>query len=513
MEKSKAYLSDRAISSVGYECTGEYVLPDYNTDVKRILHVGCRAVPSGGFINGENLELCGVLAYDVVYLDAEGEITSLDFCTDYDIKLRCDSDKYVDSHSKIDVSSYNIRLSGPRKISARASLQASVHILEQSTCEPTGDVFELHEPEIATESIPVRSAVFSERLEREYAEQLCQLDAVIADEVHVLRADCKAVKCTTRVVEGGFEHKGELNASALIKIDGQIPFQRSVCIPFNEVIPLDGAPVDGECGVDLVVTSVSCNVVPNDDGVSIVASVITDSRAYSFFNQPLVLLTDCYLKDRATENEYADFVCNEHMCTACSEDEISIDLPLSDNEGGDIRNFLMMDAVPRVENAIVGESSVSVEGQIRFSGIACQVSDENSPGYTAAKFDVPFSINVSNCLDGCRAECYAFASDVSAMLDDKSIYLACTLSTTVLLGREHRKKVVEASTALDETFESSDSVITVYYPKEGDTLFDIAKKYHTSVDEIAMANRLDEAVFSGVRSPSALQGLRKLIIK
>ncbi len=516
MEKSKSYVFDRMLSSVGHECTGEYILPDYNTDIKRVLHVGCRTVPSGGFVNGDSLELCGVIVYDVVYLDAEGEITSLDFCTDYSIKVKCDSDKYIDSHAKIDVSSYNIRLSGPRKISARASLQASVHILEQSICEPTGDVFESFEPQIATETMPVRSAAFSERVEREYAEQICQLDAVIADEVHILRTECVISKCSARIADGSVEHKGEMDVSALIKIDGQVPFLRSISIPISNIIALEGVPADAEVGVDTVVTSMTCNIVPNDDGVSIVASVITDSRAWSFFNTPICLLTDCYLKDRAVENEYVDFSSVEHIDTVPSTEEINAELPITENDIGDIRNFLMMSAVPRVEGTNVSGDSLAIEGQIRFSGIACQVSEDNSPGYSAVKYDVPFSINVNNNLqnlEGCRVECCVNASDVSAVVDDKGVYLKCILSVTSHLSREHRKRILSSSSALDETFDVDDSVVTVYYPKDGDTLFDIARRYHTSVDEIAMANRLDESVFASGNIPLGLHGLRKLIIK
>ena len=55
------------------------------------------------------------------------------------------------------------------------------------------------------------------------------------------------------------------------------------------------------------------------------------------------------------------------------------------------------------------------------------------------------------------------------------------------------------------------SKITVYYPNAKDTLFSVAKKYHTSPTAIASANSLTESVF-GDGVSSALSGVKKLVI-
>ena len=62
------------------------------------------------------------------------------------------------------------------------------------------------------------------------------------------------------------------------------------------------------------------------------------------------------------------------------------------------------------------------------------------------------------------------------------------------------------------SFEKDQSTVTVYYPKTGESLFDIAKSYHTTPRKIAMDNKLSERAISSVGAPDSLSGVKKLLI-
>ena len=62
MEISKAYTKRRGIATECVQSTGEYVLPDYQGDVKRVLYSRARAVSSGKYQNGDSVESAGVVA-------------------------------------------------------------------------------------------------------------------------------------------------------------------------------------------------------------------------------------------------------------------------------------------------------------------------------------------------------------------------------------------------------------------------------------------------------------------
>ena len=55
--------------------------------------------------------------------------------------------------------------------------------------------------------------------------------------------------------------------------------------------------------------------------------------------------------------------------------------------------------------------------------------------------------------------------------------------------------------------------ITVCYPTPEDTLWSVAKKYHTSVSKVAVDNALTEEVMSRAGESGCLSGVRKLMIE
>ena len=81
MQTEKEYLRAKEIPSLRCESVGEYSLPDYNGDVKRVLAVNPRLSPDGKFVGDDTLEVSGGVTYDVVYIDKDDEVTHAEFST------------------------------------------------------------------------------------------------------------------------------------------------------------------------------------------------------------------------------------------------------------------------------------------------------------------------------------------------------------------------------------------------------------------------------------------------
>ena len=95
MQTEKEYFAGRVVTALRCESTGEYSLPDYNGDVKKVLLVKAKAFPSGKFAGDDSLEFSGTVGYEVVYVDADNTVTHAEFSTDYDAAMRINSESYI----------------------------------------------------------------------------------------------------------------------------------------------------------------------------------------------------------------------------------------------------------------------------------------------------------------------------------------------------------------------------------------------------------------------------------
>ena len=521
METNKEFIKDRVISGLISESSGDYALPDYNGDVKKILFTSARAVPSGKFPSTDTVQFSGAVEYSIVYLDGENNITHCEFTTDYDIAVKCSEESYRDADIDTAVENTSIRLSGPRKFTTKAVLSSNVHLLEADEIGVEGDAFIGREPEVLMKDIKIRCTAVSESEEREYAEELEHLDGVIADEAEVLIADAK-VKTLSAAAEGSRgEHKGEIVITALVKCEGEVPHRVEKSIPFEDSFifegdnSLEGLEVE-DVIPELTVTSLKCNVSPDADGVTVAVSVITEGKMKVVGNTEVSIVKDCYLTDSGCDNDedvydYCELIGCEHERVKLSES-----VPRSSVSCEGVRNFLFTDAVARTDEVKLEGGAVSLCGEVRFSGIACEICEDGTPVYSNVKLSVPFSENVNvSCQipEGARAEYTLCASASDITLDAANLIAECALDISVSIVKDRRESYVCASNRNETEYIDDDTLVCVYYPDEGETLFDIAKKYHKSQLTIAGINSLTESVFADKTSPISSLGVNKLIIR
>ena len=133
--------SDLSGENVFCECTGEFTLPDYLPEIRKIIRIDGKAIPSGKFLSSSKAEFAGIVAYTIIYSCAEGELASCSLSCDYEFSCNIPSNDLGDLSIIVDTELDNTvcRLSGPRKLSLRSSIKNKVHIYANSSIKEISD--------------------------------------------------------------------------------------------------------------------------------------------------------------------------------------------------------------------------------------------------------------------------------------------------------------------------------------------------------------------------------------
>ena len=113
-----------------------------------------------------------------------------------------------------------------------------------------------------------------------------------------------------------------------------------------------------------------------------------------------------------------------------------------------------------------------------------------------------------------RSSVTASVEEVGAEIDRAQVVLRCNAALSIR-ARARRSVKALASMKVGEACEEArnSSRVTVYYPEASDTLFGVAKKFRTTVRDIAVNNSLTESVVSRHSEANGLAGVKKLIIR
>ena len=164
--------------------------------------------------------------------------------------------------------------------------------------------------------------------------------------------------------------------------------------------------------------------------------------------------------------------------------------------------------------AVKGGLDVSANAAI--TAIACEINDKNEQQYIPVKLTsaVQFGINCGFAIPS-DAEIELFLTPVEArhsILEDK-ITLKCSVMARWSVAKKHVARVMtECNVTSEVDYPQSKSTITVYYPDADESLFDIAKRFHTTRAKIAGDNNLSDTTFASSDSVNSL-GIKKLIIR
>ena len=519
MEKkgNAEFTERRRLAEVYTESLGEYSLPDYERDVRKILYSSATVHPAGRFVGNDDIAFSGIIVYNLVYVDPEGRLSSLSFTSDYDYSVKCSPESSLDSYASTRVASFAVRLIGPRRVSARASVVGSVSLLGKRELSVSGDGFSMNEPPVAEESkINVRSSRFGESEEREYAERLDFLDGALLDEVEVVYSDAVYLPEGTTVRDGECEMKGALLMTAVIKNADEPPYHVSKRIPVSEEIKIDGL-TEGEAVIPRVgVSSVKTAINPDETGCEIVMSVIIEASACAEYNEEALIVTDAYLTECPSLSEYEEFGYTELLSVERETWGESTTIPKAELESQRPREVLFVTATPKTESVKCAAKGVEITGEIKYEGVISETSEEGNVCYLPIKYSAPFKRNVNiNCQnhENLEIEPILRAHSPSAVIDGDNIILETELEAYMtLLSPRSKRRLSALSAKADEPYKASASVITVYYPTEEDTLFSVAKRFHTTPERIAEDNAVEVMASSGVGDSDSLKGVKKLLI-
>ncbi len=497
------------------ESSVEYILPDYLGDVKKVLSVSASAVPSGRFAGEGSVEFSGIVVYNVLYADADGEFTKLAVTSDYDFAVSDANDGYVDSMAYPKVINAAVRFTGPRKLVAKSLVSNSIMMIVKSDAGPTGNVFdEGKKPEVDMKNIKEENLIFTSSLEREYAEEAERLPGVSADGIEILATSGAVIVYESVAEDGGVRVKGDIIITSIIKTDDQPPFAIRRAVPFDELVTLEGAIPNMQTMANGYLTSVSTGLAEDAEGTAITVNAIAEFTCCASENKDVSVMTDAYLKERDTEAQYENYTYCELICMDNCESEFSVSASRAELGCEDIREILSVSCELEHAKKSITSRGVEISAEAVVSGVACQIAEENQAKYIPFKFSSPININVNtNCQipENSNFDLKFSTVDAKPMLDADTLVIKCTVSTAYHAYIEPCvRKVRECSIVGDAEYASVSSTVTVYYPDADETLFGIAKKFHTSREKIAADSALSAETM--LSEANALSGIKKLMI-
>ncbi|MDE6780154.1 MAG: DUF3794 domain-containing protein [Ruminococcus sp.] len=472
----------------------DYILPDYYPDIFRL--VRCEVVPviTGYSINGDKLSY--ELRCDIKIL----------YCSESGSTLQCVTQRQNFSRTaelgrtgenltarltpKTD--HINFRAVNKRRLDLRGAVSVKISVTGETAQEVISDAFGMN---IQIKKIPVRFA--AKKITAEKTLQLSEETEIPVTQppvMSIINTRCIIPECEKKMISGKLLAKGSAELKLLYSCekDGGAVEPISFSIPFSQIIDIDGIDDTFDCTVTPEV--ISCDITPTTDknaenriirceieirlicSAVKTSSVMLGSDAFSTVYPCNILVSEIKAEqipviydesfrhsakisegDSVPQTIYSMWCSPKNINTRLSDDGSSVIISGMLTYSMAARDNAGMIVMPDKDEAF--EETIKLPDNIAGCTVAAEISirdvsyNISSEGILSAKSDISAKISVYSC------------SSINALTD----------------------------ISVDESIKKQrdgDYAIKLYFGIENEEVWDIAKRYSTSVNAVIEENDL-----------------------
>lgn len=502
--RGKAVLTSVSCDTViTHDVSEEFTLPDYVPEVRRVLFTRAQILPESKYISdtqgGAKLDFGGTVTYSVIYTDDEGRLCSTPLSSNYEASavLKCQP-----SLTFVDTLADNVttRVNAPRKLTVKSRLKSRIfgtqgqEISENINQKSSADELYI---ERLTQSVSTLSVASSTLQNIKMSEKF---DTGSKKSLRPILCDAVAYLKDVKATNGGVSCHGDVIVKCLCESEGEL-ISLSKTLPIYEEIALEGALISDMARATARCVSLSISSEENDDNCELFFDIICEIDAEVYRNVESMLTSDCYSTKNDMEASYREIELFSVAKSSNSSFSFNESTKRKSKDADEIVDALLDAVCEKCE--IKGERAL-ISGRLCANIIARSARGDNGEvEYLHEEYELPFKYD---CEIGRKCEnpisrISITASLISAKYSDDKLHLSAELFPSVCVLDKSSATVLDSATLKkDKEFKNDSSCVRVYFPKDCDILWEVAKKYHTTRAKIIEQNSLSSESLEGVKN-------------
>ncbi len=472
--------------AVSADVTSEYLLPDYEDEIRRLLRVNVTVLPPASYVGSGNASFSGTLRFDMLYVSPEGKLCMIKTTEGYELSAPLDKDSDIDYSDEIlafcDIEPESVisRVLAPRKLSLRCRLRAKVRAYGKST--PIEKLSGNFSPEGIERLAGIADAAFFASALSEDFELSDELEPTRAGELSLIGCEGSVHILETQCEENAMLCRGEVLVKALVSSDGSEPYTLHARMPFSERVEGDGFRGGMSCRATGALTELEGEVSDGKIQINTAFRLLAEAQE----NRPVPYTRDLYSDTHKVEASYRKLayphaaICKSGNFTQSLYEPLeSFDLP-SDAQ------ILDLSARASATEALCDRGKWALIGESRMNLLISSGGE-----YKTVEIPIPFRYE----FEGECGEVESLFSELHmtggrARVDGGRLALECEMGVSLRLC------VAQTATVLDEAIfgervpESEEYVVC--FPNGKESLWDIAKRYRAPLARLRALNKLDE---------------------
>lgn len=470
----------------------EITLPDYCSDIKRILKCILRPGINNISIAGENANAVGKVSLKLIYVNEKDKIDCYEGSEDLSVSaIVKDMPENAVISAETKVNYVNCRAVSQRKI----TVEGNIALVLKTYCEKSKEL---------TENI-WGAGVQCRRKELQYEDLICRKEKVFdmgetakvpqgkSPVGKILRLCSRATLESKKAVADKLLIKGDLYTDILYLSEDEEGRVDKIThsMPISQIIDMPGIEEDSLCSVILKVRQVSAQRKADSSSQGRLVEIAAKCSAMVRCSQikTAYVIDDCYSISHRMKSEYAleEFCFPVHTMSEQKTVTCSLDMPSDVSAVLDIWCSDLKSDMKGKGDKATANCSMAL-GVLYLDG-------KGVPRFSEKNADFEIGCKLKASYEHLRCNIDTQVRDIEHKIIGKDkleikmkVGVICEISSSDSLRVLRDVKIAE------ENKNSDDTALTLYFCGKGEDLWDIAKKYNTTKEAIQTENSISDDV-------------------
>jgi hypothetical protein len=479
----------------------DIIVPDIKPDIARILLLDGDAWINGAETAAGKVLVNGSVRYKILYIsdDPDQLVKSITSTTGFQYALDIpDARQGMQCRVKCDIEHLEYEILNSRKVNVKAIISLSGKATEQTEQYVTRDFAGPEGVQMLRKTVNVNSYLGD-----------CQTECQIRETVdiptgkpailEILRNDVKITGKEYRAGEDKIVVRGDLDISTLYIADDEmrsIQFMEHE-IPFTQMIDMPGIDETCHSSVDITLGDVSFDADEDGDGElrCMKCDVTLDIYAQCSGTKEIELVDDAYSPNARLNIEKEELVLDEQVSENESQLTIRENIVIDEN-APDIAELFNVLGKLSLSSGEITDGRVIIEG-VAVCNLLYLAANDEQPVHCIER-EIPFrqAVEAKGAVPGMNLDAEMEIEHYSySIVSAREVEVRLVIGLKAGVSRQMSVPVITtaAEQPLDDKRLDQRPSITIYFAQPDDTLWKIAKRYYTTIEEIIQNNDLDRS--------------------
>lgn len=474
----------------------EILLSEVESGIKKILNIDGEVETLETKAVKDKVLINGIVKYNILYSadDENSSIQRIEDSTNFQEEIIINgAEEEMNVNVKTNIEHIDCNLIDSRKISVKTVLHFNTKVQSYSNIEVVKDIQGIEGLQTLKDYIRYNDVVGSNTSDT-LVKEAFELSEDMPSIDHILKLSAKGNEKEVRVVEDKVIVSGVVECSIVYYSEDEESRINHVKheIPFTHFVDLPGVVKDMNSKVNIEISNVEYEIREDINGEKRVIDleVFVKVNAKVFEQREKEVILDSYSTKKEFKLSKKEVDVLENIAERTSKEVVKgvVNLP-QDYEG--IESICDLIAKPVLTDYRVVENKLIIEGLLEVDVLYV---GESTGEIMSFKEEMPFKSYVD--IDGIKEE---MEIDIDLVMDSlkfnrvnsRDIEIEGIVKNNVKVDRIKKIDVITEVEEDDKVINLSNKPsITIYIVQKGDTLWDIAKRFNTTIDELISTNEI-----------------------